>query len=130
MILLDTIGELRDVYPLAEIVFVGGSLIPHGGQSMLEPAAHGKAIVTGPHTSNFDAVAKEFLEGAALRQTPIAPDDHQTSERLYEEFTMLLENEQLRRELGQNAAAVMNKYDRKATVRTVQFLSEILMTGN
>jgi 3-deoxy-D-manno-octulosonic-acid transferase len=130
VILLDTIGELRDVYPLAEIVFVGGSLIPHGGQSMLEPAAHGKAIVTGPHTSNFDAVAKEFLEGAALRQTPIAPDDHQTSERLYEEFTMLLENEQLRRELGQNAAAVMNKYDRKATVRTVQFLSEILMTGN
>jgi 3-deoxy-D-manno-octulosonic-acid transferase len=126
VILLDTIGELRDVYPLAEIVFVGGSLVPHGGQSILEPAAAGKAIVTGPHTANFEAVVKEFLESEALRQTPIAPDDDQISERLYEEFIMLLENEQLRRELGENAAAIMNKYDREATARTIDFLSEIL----
>ncbi|MEO6049749.1 MAG: 3-deoxy-D-manno-octulosonic acid transferase, partial [Pyrinomonadaceae bacterium] len=48
VILLDSIGELRAAYPLAEIVFVGGSLIPHGGQSIYEPAAAGKAIITGP----------------------------------------------------------------------------------
>ncbi|HEY2867190.1 MAG TPA: 3-deoxy-D-manno-octulosonic acid transferase [Pyrinomonadaceae bacterium] len=125
VILLDTIGELRDVYPLAEIVFVGGSLIPHGGQSVLEPAAAGRAIVTGPYTANFDAVLREFVESEAVRQTPIAPDDHQISERLFEEFILLLENHQLRLELGQNAAAVMKKYDRGATARTIEFLSEI-----
>jgi 3-deoxy-D-manno-octulosonic-acid transferase len=47
IILLDSIGELRAAYPLAEIVFVGGSLVPHGGQSVLEPAIAGKPIVTG-----------------------------------------------------------------------------------
>ena len=86
VILLDTIGELRSAYPLAEIVFVGGSLIPHGGQSILEPAAEGKAIVTGPYTHNFYAVVTEFLENDAIRQTPEAPDDGQVSERLYEAF--------------------------------------------
>ncbi len=105
VILLDTIGELRAAYPLAEIVFVGGSLIPHGGQSVLEPAAEGKAIVTGPYTANFDAVVKEFLDNDALIQTPKAPDDGQISERLYEEFTSLLESEVRRRSLGANAAA-------------------------
>ncbi len=47
IILLDSVGELRAVFPLAEIVFVGGSLIPHGGQNILEPAMEKKAIVTG-----------------------------------------------------------------------------------
>src|SRR5437899_9515743 len=68
IILLDSIGELRAVYPLADIVFVGGSLIPHGGQSVYEPAAAGKAIVTGPYTSNFEAAVKEFLNKDALVQ--------------------------------------------------------------
>ena len=45
IILLDSIGELRAVYPLAEIVFVGGSLIPHGGQSILEPALREKRLL-------------------------------------------------------------------------------------
>src|SRR5439155_10358783 len=53
IILFDSIGELRSVYPLAELVFVGGSLIPHGGQSILEPAEAGKAIITGHYTTNF-----------------------------------------------------------------------------
>jgi 3-deoxy-D-manno-octulosonic-acid transferase len=61
VILLDTIGELRSAYPLAEIVFVGGSLIPHGGQSVIEPAAEGKAIVTGPYTENFVAVGERVF---------------------------------------------------------------------
>jgi 3-deoxy-D-manno-octulosonic-acid transferase len=50
IILVDSIGELRSAYPLAEIVFVGGSLIPHGGQSVLEPASEGKANITRPHS--------------------------------------------------------------------------------
>lgn len=117
IILLDSIGELRAAYPLAEIVFVGGSLIPHGGQSVLEPAADGKAIVTGPHTENFDAVVKEFLENGAIRQTSQA--------RLREEFIMLLENKEARRSLGENASAVMGKANREASQKTVDLLKEV-----
>jgi 3-deoxy-D-manno-octulosonic-acid transferase len=128
VILLDSIGELRSAYPLAEIVFVGGSLIPHGGQSVLEPAAEGKAIVTGPYTHNFDAVIMEFLENEAIRQTTEASDDSHVSERLREDFMILLENPELRAQLGTNAAAVMRKANRNATAKTIDRLKKILGT--
>lgn len=67
-LLVDTIGELERIYGLADLVFVGGSLIPHGGQNMLEPAAQGLPVVYGPHVSNFRQEAMLLEEaGAALR---------------------------------------------------------------
>lgn len=51
--IVDSIGELEQVYALADLVFVGGSLIPHGGQNMLEPAAQGRPVVFGPYVHNF-----------------------------------------------------------------------------
>jgi 3-deoxy-D-manno-octulosonic-acid transferase len=126
IILLDTIGELRSAYPLAEIVFVGGSLIPHGGQSILEPATAGKAIVTGPYTANFDAVVREFLESDALRQTPEVTDGFQVSERLHEQFLDLLQNQDRRVELGRNARALMNGADKCATAMTIELLRELV----
>jgi len=65
--LVDTIGELEQVYALADLVFVGGSLIPHGGQNMLEPAALGRAVVYGPHVGNFVQEAA-LLERAGASQ--------------------------------------------------------------
>jgi 3-deoxy-D-manno-octulosonic-acid transferase len=126
IILLDSIGELRQAYPLAEIVFVGGSLIPHGGQSIIEPAAEGKAIVTGPYTHNFEGVVEKFLESEALRQTQPAPDDGQVSERLYEEFTDLLDHPEKRAELGSNAASVMNRSKARASRTTVEIIHALL----
>lgn len=66
--IVDTIGELESVYALADLVYVGGSLVAHGGQNMLEPAAQGRAVVYGPHVHNFVQEAA-LLEsaGAALR---------------------------------------------------------------
>jgi 3-deoxy-D-manno-octulosonic-acid transferase len=125
IILLDSIGELRAVYPLADIVFVGGSLIPHGGQSILEPAAAGKAIVTGPFTHNFDDVVKEFLSRDALIQTPEVPQDFQNPERLYEAFVDLFEHLEKRRKLGENALTVMEA-NRGATTKTLEYLSPLL----
>lgn len=49
VILVDTMGELPQIYPAANVVFVGGSLVPVGGHNMLEPASLGLAVVTGPH---------------------------------------------------------------------------------
>jgi len=66
-LLVDTIGELERVYGLADLVFVGGSLVPHGGQNMLEPAAQGKAVLFGPHVENFDQEASLLVAAGACR---------------------------------------------------------------
>ena len=53
IIILDTIGELGQVYSIGDVIYVGGSLVTHGGHNILEPAAHGKAIIVGHHMENF-----------------------------------------------------------------------------
>jgi len=125
VIILDSIGELQAVYPLAEIVFVGGSLIPHGGQNILEPAAAGKAIITGGHTHNFEEVVRTFLGSQALVQLPDKTGE-QIVDELFLAITELLENNEQRRTLGLNAAAVM-KANRGATAKTVQRLKGIVV---
>lgn len=62
VILLDTIGELAQVYSIADLVFVGGSLIKRGGHNILEPAAHGKLVFFGPHMFNFKDNTRMVLE--------------------------------------------------------------------
>jgi 3-deoxy-D-manno-octulosonic-acid transferase len=57
IIVLDTIGELAQLYSIADVVFVGGSLVPLGGHNLLEPALRGKPVLFGPHTSNFREAA-------------------------------------------------------------------------
>ena len=124
IILLDSIGELRAVYPLAEIVFVGGSLIPHGGQSVLEPALARSAIVTGFYTMNFADVVKEFLRQDALVQLPDT-EEKQLPARLAEVFTELLEDTEKRRKLSVNALGVMQE-NRGATRKTIENLRPFL----
>ena len=123
VILLDSIGELRAACPLAEIVFVGGSLIPHGGQSIFEPAAAGKAIVTGPHTMNFDAAVKEFLAQNALVQIDAGGEG--AISPLAAEFSRLLTNADERQRLGTGALDVMLN-NRGAVTRTMEYLRPFL----
>jgi 3-deoxy-D-manno-octulosonic-acid transferase len=125
VILLDTIGELRAAYPLAEIVFVGGSLIPHGGQSVLEPAAAGKAIITGPHTHNFADAISVFRNNNALIQLP---ETTVAADEIFTTLCDLLENGELRGELGRNARAVMTA-NSGATGNTIVGLKELLKAG-
>jgi 3-deoxy-D-manno-octulosonic-acid transferase len=124
VILLDSIGELRAVYPLSEIVFVGGSLIPHGGQNVLEPAAAHKAIVTGFYTMNFTEIVKEFLAQEALIRLPKLAE-REIPEKLAETFSQLLKDEQLRERLAKNAFAVMKK-NRGATEKTIEYIKSFL----
>lgn len=65
--LVDTIGEMGLWYRLAEIVFVGGSLVPKGGQNMLEPAKLACAILSGPYNANFSRLSEEMAAAGALR---------------------------------------------------------------
>ncbi len=126
VILLDSIGELRAVYPLAEIVFVGGSLIPHGGQSILEPAIAEKAVVTGFYTTNFTEIVKEFLAQNALIQLPkLAAGEIPV--KLAETFSELLSDAEKRRTLAKNAFAVMKK-NRGATEKTIEYIKNFLLS--
>jgi 3-deoxy-D-manno-octulosonic-acid transferase len=67
-VVLDTIGELAEVYQIATVVFVGGSLVRAGGHNILEPAVFGKPIVFGPHMENFAEIAETFLANDAAVQ--------------------------------------------------------------
>lgn len=64
---IDTLGELMAFYACADVAFVGGSLQPIGGHNLLEPAAAGTPVVTGPHLHNFTEIARRLREADALR---------------------------------------------------------------
>lgn len=67
-VLVDTIGELERVYGLSDLVYIGGSLVAHGGHNMLEPASQGRGVLYGPHVENFQLEAALLEEaGAAVR---------------------------------------------------------------
>ena len=68
VIILDTVGELARLYRLAEVVFVGGSLVPTGGHNIFEPALRSKPVLFGPYTSNFRDSAELLLGAGAARR--------------------------------------------------------------
>lgn len=70
----DTLGELGLFYRLSPIAFIGGSLIPHGGQNLLEPARLGCAVIHGPHMENFRVVVEEMTEAGASIEAANAGD--------------------------------------------------------
>jgi 3-deoxy-D-manno-octulosonic-acid transferase len=96
IVILDTVGELAQLYALAEIVFVGGSLVPIGGHNMLEPAMRGKPVLFGPHTSNF-------REGAELLQMSGGGLVVKDGDELARELTRLLEDGDLASRMGRGA---------------------------
>ncbi len=124
IILLDSIGELRAAYRLTQISFVGGSLIQHGGQSVLEPAAAGNAILSGPHTFNFSDVVSAFLGNNALIQLPELSGES-IADELYLRLSDLVEEADEREDLARNARSVMEA-NRGATKRTVASLRGLL----
>lgn len=90
VIIIDTIGDLFSLYGLADAALVGGSLVPHGGQNILEPAAWGLSPLYGPHLDNFrwaEAILKEARAGTMIRDVSSLTKavrshlDHQEEER-------------------------------------------------
>jgi 3-deoxy-D-manno-octulosonic-acid transferase len=92
----DTLGELGLFYRAAPFAFLGGSLIPHGGQNPLEPARLGTAVLTGPHTHNFEETFRALLsaQGEGLIKT---------SEDLLALVTRLIDDRALAHHLGERA---------------------------
>jgi len=110
--LLDTIGELVSFYRMAEVVFIGGSLIDRGGHNIIEPAFFAKPITFGKYMSNFKDIAETFLKNKAAIQVA----DKEELERVLKD---ILSREDLRQSLGENARAVVER-NRGAVERTIE----------
>ena len=121
VILVDTIGELGKIYGMADIVYVGGSLIPHGGHNILEPAAHGKPILIGPHMFNF----KDTYAMLSERKACITVRD---SADLAQTLLALLNNPDLINEMGQEALAIINE-NQGASHKSALYVKEVLETS-
>ena len=117
VLLLDTIGDLAALYALADIAFVGGSLVPRGGHNIIEPAQHGVAIVVGNHTENFRDIVSLFQSRDAVRIAGPA--------ELPLVLLELLANDEERRSLGKRAADTMRSQI-GATARTAGELQELM----
>lgn len=102
VLVLDTIGELAQVYRLADVVFIGGSLVPTGGHNLIEPAAFSKPILVGPHMENFQEVLETFRRSYAVVQVR---DEAELEQRLGD----LLKDPYTRTWLGRNARKVIRE---------------------
>jgi 3-deoxy-D-manno-octulosonic-acid transferase len=116
--LLDSVGELAAIYALANIAFVGGSLVPTGGHNILEPAQYGAAILVGPHTFNFREIMNLFEQGHAVRVV--------TAESLGSQLLALLRDPEERIQLGHRAKDLFAQHA-GATRRTLEALSPLLI---
>lgn len=124
IILLDSIGELRAILSLADVAFVGGSIAPHGGHNVLEPAAQGVCVVTGAHTHNFAAVTKALLAEDAIVQLPNL-SEADAPEVLASTIIRLLADDARRNEIGQRARAVCDR-NRGATERSIAVIAKLI----
>jgi 3-deoxy-D-manno-octulosonic-acid transferase len=118
VVVLDTIGELAQIYQLATAVFVGGSLVDHGGHNILEPAMFGKPIVFGPHMQNFKEIADAFRRQDAAVQVP--------SERELADALVALVTDSVRRASLGAAARALVEANRGAKTKTLAVIGELL----
>ncbi len=117
-IVLDSIGELAGVYEIADLVFVGGSLVAAGGQNVIEPAACSKPILFGPHMDNFREIAAVFTSRYAALQV-------QSAAELEARLADLLRDSHARDWLGRNARKVIRD-NQGAVDRTLEVLERYL----
>lgn len=119
VILLDTVGELAQLYGLADVVFVGGSLVPWGGHNMLEPALRRKPVVFGPHNMNFRESADLLLRSGGAVQV-------HDGQELRAALQRLLEDPELRARMGE--AGFQTVWARQGAVaETLELIQRFLM---
>jgi len=118
VVVLDSMGELAQLYQLATAVFVGGSLVDHGGHNILEPAVFGKPIVFGPHMQNFTEIADAFVTNGAAVQV-------QTERELEEVLLGLLSDPVRRARLGAAARALVEA-NRGAKEKTLAVVADLV----
>jgi len=121
VVVLDTIGELAQLYQVSTAVFVGGSLEDHGGHNILEPAIFGKPILFGPYMQNFKEIAEAFLSNDAAIQV-------QTERELNTALLALVTDPVRRARLGAAARALVEA-NRGAKTKTLEVIGQLLPHG-
>ncbi|KPK98313.1 MAG: hypothetical protein AMJ95_05000 [Omnitrophica WOR_2 bacterium SM23_72] len=116
--ILDKLGELTSFYSIADIVFVGGSLVKKGGHNILEPAFLSKPILFGPHMFNFRDIAELFL----INQAAIMVSD---GEELRNHIARLLNEPALADELSRQSRSIIAG-NRGATLKNLGFIKKLL----
>jgi len=125
VLVLDALGELATAYQFATVVFVGGTLIPHGGQSIMEPAVYGKAIVVGPSMKNFPQIIDDFIERGGIAQISADQTNKEAQARqLADAFVRLLQDPEAREAMGRAAHSVFEG-SQGATQYTVDHIAAI-----
>ncbi len=118
VLLGDSMGEMFAYYAACDCAFVGGSLLPLGGQNLIEPAALGKPVLIGPHTFNFALVTEQAIAaGAAARVVD--------ADALMAQASVLLQNPAQLASMGQKALAFASQH-RGATPRTIAAIQPLL----
>ncbi len=117
VLLVDTIGELAALYALADVAFVGGSLVPRGGHNIIEPAQHGVAVVTGNYTENFRDIVTLFQSRDAVRIVGLS--------ELPLTLMQLLADDVERQALGRRALETIRS-QMGATSRTLEALKTLI----
>jgi len=121
VLLLDTIGELAGLFELADVVFVGGSLVPAGGHNLLEPAFWAKPILFGPHMDNFRDAAEILVKaGGAF---PVH-DEMELAKKTLQFFG----DPKMREEAGGRAKKALDEGS-GATVRTMRQIQAWIEAG-
>ena len=116
VILLDTLGELSIAWGLADLAYVGGSMgNKRGGQNMLEPAAYGAAVITGPHTWNFAEIMNQLLSVQGIIQVADQP-------ALQQHLSELIQNPKQAKFYGQRAQELVTKHQ-GASLATYEHLT-------
>lgn len=118
ILLLDTIGDLASVYAVADLAFIGGSLVRKGGHNPLEPAQFGVPVVIGPSYENFRGVVEHMRDADGIRTV-------QNCDELGATLIELLQNRALANAIGQRGRS-MFEAQAGATARTVEMLTALL----
>jgi len=119
VLIVDTIGELVDIYRAATVVFVGKSLVGSGGQNIIEPASVGKPVIFGPSMHNFREAAELLLKNKGALQVSNARE-------LHEALAFLLRDRDSRERMGRRAAEAM-ALSSGATRRNLEIIKKLLM---
>ena len=121
-LIIDTTGELQNWYPLASVVFIGKSLLAHGGQNPVEAIIAGKPVIFGPHMENFSVLARALVaEHGAV--------EIQSADELAPKVVELLRDPELGKRCVANARKVLQPH-RGATARTAAMISALRPAEN
>ena len=118
VVLGDSMGEMFAYYAAADLAFIGGSLLPYGGQNLIEACAVGTPVVVGPHMYNFSEATRLAVSGGAAIQVANAPDLAAVTLRLFQNSSALHKMRQ--------QGSVFIESNRGATEKSVQLIKQLI----